>query len=107
MRKARAHRRAARLQERARAQAIAERKARRRSALRNLRRRLPRRGRTGRLRTRRHRAQWSGMVIVAALVQLLTWNLSSSGALRLAVALLTVLAIPVAMTLTFDRSNRP
>jgi hypothetical protein len=106
MSKERAVRRAARLEAQARALDRRERKMRRRAALLQLRPRLPRRGRTGRLRSPRPRAAWSGVVIVAVGVQFLTWYLSTSGALRLAVAVLTVLAIPVATTITFDRSNK-
>jgi hypothetical protein len=46
-------------------------------------------------------------VIVAAIlaVQLVTWYLSDSWPLRIAVAALTVLAVPALTTLTFDRSS--
>jgi hypothetical protein len=42
-------------------------------------------------------------VVVA--VQLVTWLLSDSWPLRIAVAALTVLAVPALTTLTFDRSS--
>jgi hypothetical protein len=46
------------------------------------------------------------VVVTAVLaVQVVTWYLSDSWPLRVAVAALTVLAVPALTTLTFDRST--
>ena len=45
------------------------------------------------------------MVAAVAGVQAVTWYLSDSWALRIAVAFLTVLAVPALTVLAFDRSN--
>ncbi|MGV9305161.1 MULTISPECIES: hypothetical protein [unclassified Nonomuraea] len=107
MSKERARRRAAREAERERAALLnAERMARRsrRSAL--LARLVPRPvryARQGGLIARRQRAQ-NGLVAVLFLVaQLLVWLLWSSWQVSLAVFVLSLLFVPVIVTLAFDR----
>jgi hypothetical protein len=107
----RARRREARVvQEHAR-QVAAERRARRRTRLTGLLERLPgvprlpHRGRVGTAAARRSPAQRAAIAAAAGAVQVLTWNLSDSWPLRVAVAILTVLAVPALTVLTFDRST--
>ncbi|MDQ1676354.1 MAG: hypothetical protein QOC93_1498 [Actinomycetota bacterium] len=55
--------------------------------------------------SRRPRRQLTVVVGAVLAVQLVTWYLSDSWPLRIAVAALTVLAVPALTTLTFDRSS--
>jgi hypothetical protein len=63
------------------------------------------RGRVGRVRSRRPRAERAAVFGAAAAVQVLTWLLTPSWPVRITAAVLTVLALPALTTLTFDRSN--
>ena len=63
------------------------------------------RGRVGRVRNRRPRAERAAVFGAAAAVQVLTWLLTPSWPVRITAVVLTVLALPALTTLTFDRSN--
>jgi hypothetical protein len=112
MSRERARRREARLAATAERDAGAERRrerdrtvAGRRARFAALAARLPGRGRArplGPRRPGRQRAVIAGAVLA---IQVVTWNLSDSWPLRIAVAALTVLAVPALTTLTFDRSS--
>jgi hypothetical protein len=67
--------------------------------------RLPGRRRARPFGSRRPRRQLTVVVGAVLAVQLVTWYLSDSWPLRIAVAALTVLAVPALTTLTFDRSS--
>jgi acyl-CoA reductase-like NAD-dependent aldehyde dehydrogenase len=67
--------------------------------------RLPGRRRARPFGSRRPRRQLTVVVGAVLAVQLVTWYLSDSWPLRIAVAALTVLAVPAHTTLTFDRSS--
>jgi Flp pilus assembly protein TadB len=108
--------RALRRAERERQQALAaqqrerrEARAKRRAAvLASVRDAVPRRTRWARARGRladRRRAQNSLVIIAFLAVQLLTWLLSGGWAVRMAVLVLSVLLVPVLVTLMFDRRS--
>ncbi|MDF5756004.1 hypothetical protein [Spongiactinospora sp. TRM90649] len=112
MSKERARRRAEREAERARdAASRAERQAR--QARRRERRDrvlavLPRRVRVvrqGGLLARRHRTQNSLFVVLFLIVQVIAWLLLSSWAARFGVFVLSLLIVPVLVTLVFDRRS--
>jgi len=105
--KERARRRAEREAARAARIAAGERRrsraARRRALLPGVPRLPPSRGRPeGRLRQRR-RAQNGVVVVLFLLVQVVAWLLTSDWWLRLAVLVVSVLALPVLVTLVLDR----
>ncbi len=108
----RAKARAARDAQRAAAAAAHERRlaseARRRRLWREVRARLPRRtrvrGQQGIL-ARRRRVQDGCVLAVAIGVQVVTWLLSTDWLVRGAVALVTVLAVPVVVTIALDRRS--
>ncbi|GAA5052648.1 Flp pilus assembly protein TadB [Thermocatellispora tengchongensis] len=108
----RARRRALREAERARQAALrAEREARaaRRRELRGrvtaLLPRPVRVARQGGLIARRRRAQNAVVVLLFVLVQVLAWLLTSAWAARLGVFVLSLLLVPVLVTLIFDRRS--
>jgi hypothetical protein len=112
MSKERARRRAERERERELAAAARVRRqarsARREAALATVRDAVPRPvrwRRAGGLLARRRRIQ-NGLVAATFLtVQLVVWTLSPDWAVRAAVAVLSVLLLPVAVTLIFDRRS--
>jgi hypothetical protein len=77
-----------------------ERAARRRALLRRL---APRRRRTGRLYARRALAQRIGIGLVAVLAVGVVWWQFEDLATRLALTVVTAVAAPAAVVLTFDR----
>jgi Flp pilus assembly protein TadB len=112
MSRARARRRDARLAETAAREDGARRRrerdrevAARRARFAALAARLPGRSGARPFGSRRPRRQLAVVVGAALAVQLVTWYLSDSWPLRIAVAVLTVLAVPALTTLTFDRSS--
>jgi hypothetical protein len=108
--KERAQRRAVRLAESQAKRRDAERRAERRAAQgarrRALRDRLPRRGRVGRIAGRRSRAQMAGVFLVLMTTSLLVWYFVESWPVRIAMAILSLVAVPALVTLTLDRSTR-
>jgi hypothetical protein len=106
MSKERARRREARLAESARRRRTAERRASRGRLLRSLRGRVPRRRRIARLSSGRSRAQLAGVAVGLTLVLLLTWYFTDSWPVRIAVVVLSLIALPAIVTLTLDRSTR-
>ena len=112
MSRARAARRAEREQEAARRRAEAERRERRRAAWRArrqaIRARLPRRTRWGThqgILARRRRAQNALVLGLFLTVQVVVWLWTPDPWVRGASALLGVLAVPVLVTLAFDRRS--
>lgn len=111
MSRERARRREARLAEsRAReiaAEQRAARRARRRGAVAAVRRTLTpwRRGRVGRVGTRRAATQRAVIVMATVLVAFAAWVLIDSWPLRIAVGVLILVAGPALVTLTFDRAR--
>ncbi len=106
MSKERARRREARLAESAQRQRTAERKAGVRRLRRSLRERLPRRRRVVSLSSGRNRAQFAGIALGLTVVQVLTWYFTEFWSVRIAVLVLSLLALPALVTLTQDRSTR-
>ena len=108
MSRERARRREARVAAQQDRQLAAEKRAARRARLEALWSwlpRLPRRGAAGTPARRRTAGERAAVVAAVAGVQAVTWYLSDSWALRIAVAFLTVLAVPALTVLAFDRSN--
>jgi len=70
---------------------------------------MPRRrvrvGRPGGILAARSRRRATFVIVAAGLVQALTWSLTGSWWLRLGVAILTVLFVPVLLTLMSDRRS--
>jgi len=56
--------------------------------------------------SRRTRSQRATVLAVVLAIQVLTWVLTDSWAVRIAVALLTAIATPALTTLTLDRGSR-
>jgi hypothetical protein len=102
----RAQRRAARLADSQRRQEAARRRTERAARRRALRARLPRRGRVGRLASRRSRGQLAGIALVATIVLALAWYLVDAWPVRIATLILALVALPALVTLTLDRSTR-
>lgn len=107
MSKERARRRAVREAERARAIRLNEerqaRRARRRALLRRLTPRRVRVARQGGVLARRQRAQNVVAAVAFLLVQVVTWLVWGSWWTSFGVLVLSLLLIPVVMTLAFDR----
>jgi len=103
----RAQRRAARQAEAEQRQAQARRRATRSARWRRLRERiLPRRRRTGRLSSRRNRAQFAGIAVGIIVALSVAWYAVDSWPERVAATVLALLALPAIVTLTLDRSTR-
>ena len=107
MSKERARRREERLAV-AEARRLAEERAAERRARRlRLRHRLTiRRGRVGKVGRRRSRAQLATIVLVVAVAEAVVWYLIPDWPIRIAAAVLAVVAVPALVTLSFDRSVR-
>jgi Flp pilus assembly protein TadB len=108
MSRERARRREARLEQTYARQAADARRAARRARLDALWSwvpRLPRRGRVGTAAVRHSRRERAVVAGAALAVQVVAWQLSDSWTLRIAVAIVTLLAVPVLTVLTFDRST--
>ena len=106
MSKERAQRRLARQAEAAQRQRAAERRASRGRLRRALRERFSRRGRVGKLSTGRSRAQFAGIAVGLTVFHVLAWYFVTSWPVRIALLVLSLLALPALVTLTLDRSNR-
>jgi Flp pilus assembly protein TadB len=102
----RARRRAARLAEEERERALRARRVarrqRRRALVRRLTPRLPDR-RTGRLFARRSRGERAGIAVLSLAVLAVIWVLVDDLALRLALAAVTLLALPAFVVIALDR----
>jgi hypothetical protein len=108
MSRERAHRREARLAAQQDRRLAAEKRAARRvrlGALWSWLPRFPRRGVAGTPARRRTTGERAAIVAAAGAVQAVTWYVSDSWTLRVAIAFLTVLAVPALTVLAFDRSN--
>ena len=95
---------------RAAAHRRAERDSRRRASRAALRARLPRRTRWRRqqgLLARRRRMENSVILGLFLLAQIIVWLVTDDPWVRVAAALLGVLALPVLVTLALDRRTRP
>jgi hypothetical protein len=88
-------------------QEAADRRTARTARRRALRSRLrPRRGNVGRLRTGRGRAQLAGIALAMTTLFVIVWYLVDSWPVRIAVAVLALVALPAVVTLALDRSTR-
>lgn len=109
MSRERAQRRAERQAELERQHAAQERRQERRATLdrlrRNLARHLPRRRRVARIWSRRNRAQRATLLAVAMSVVVLTFLLTDSWRIRIAVLALLAIAGPAVTTLALGRSR--
>lgn len=107
MSKERARRRAARRAELEQRQHAAARRGARAARWHALKDRLlPRRGRVGRMPIRRSRAQFAGIALGLTVVQVVCWNVTDSWPFRIAIGILSLVTVPVFVTLTLDRSTR-
>jgi len=84
---------------------VKQRRQRRRAAVGRLQPSLPRRRRVAKLWTRRSRAQRATIYLLALAAVVLTFLLTDSWGIRLAVAALVVIATPALATLALDRSR--
>jgi Flp pilus assembly protein TadB len=108
MSKERALRRAARAREATARAAAARARDARRQRRRSLQRRvpaLPRRGRPEGLLARRRRAQNTVIALLVVVVQVVGWLTFHSAMASFGLLLLTVLAVPVLVTLVLDRRS--
>jgi hypothetical protein len=112
MSKERAHRRAAREAEQARQAALRAEREARQARRRELRGRLlalvprpVRVARQGGLIARRQRAQNAVVAVLFVLVQVLAWLLLTGWAARAGVLVLSLLLVPVLVTVVFDRRS--